>query len=77
MFLGGTCGDNALLHISDSMDALEAVRPSMFKVSAVVRLCLFTADIVWVVWFDVLEEFADYLTLSSNLVGIPTSTLLP
>ena len=27
--------------------------------------------------FDVLEEFADYLTLSSNLAGIATSKLLP
>ena len=35
---------------SDSMDALEAVRPSMFTaitVSAVERLWLFAVDIVW------------------------------
>ena len=40
----------SLLHIFDSVDALEAVRPSMFAditVSAVERLWLFTADIVW------------------------------
>ena len=39
----------SLLHMSDSMDALEAVRPSMLAditVSAVERLWLFTADIV-------------------------------
>ena len=40
----------SLSHISDSMDTLEAVRPSMFAditVSAVERLWLFTIDIVW------------------------------
>ena len=38
------------LHITDSIDDLEAVRPSMFgdiTVSAVERLWLFSADIVW------------------------------
>ena len=39
-----------LLHISDSMDALEDVRPSVFAditVSAVEIIWLFTADILW------------------------------
>ena len=48
--LGDTKSDSTLLHMSDSMDALEAVRPSMFAditVSAVERLWLFTVDIVW------------------------------
>ena len=50
--LGDTNSDSALslLHISDSMDALEAVRPSMFAditVSDVERLWLITSDIVW------------------------------
>ena len=30
MFLGDTGNDNTLFHISDSMEALAAVRPSMF-----------------------------------------------
>ena len=30
MFLGDTGNDNTLLHISDSMEALAAIRPSMF-----------------------------------------------
>ena len=40
----------SLSHISDSMDALESVRPSMFAditISAVERLWLFNVDIVW------------------------------
>ena len=40
----------SLLHISDSIDALEGVRNSMFAditVSSIERLWLFTADIVW------------------------------
>ena len=50
VFLGDTGNDNTLLHISDSMEALAAVRPSMFAditVRAVERLWLVTADIVW------------------------------
>ena len=62
VFHAGTDSDNTLLHISESMDALEAVIPLMIADIAV---------------FDVLKEFADYLTLSSNLAGIATSTLLP
>ena len=72
--LGDTGSDGAL---SDSMYTFEAVRPPMFAditVSTVERLWLFTEDIVW---FDVLEDFVDYLTLSSNLAGIATTTLLP
>ena len=70
----------SLLHIFDSMDALETIRPSMLAditVSAVERLWLFTADIAWFEVVYVLAEFADYLTLSYNLAGIATSTLLP
>ena len=47
------------LHISDTNDALEAVRPSMFAdvtVNAVKTFCLFTADIILLELFDVLEE---------------------
>ena len=44
-------------------------------VSAVERLWLFIVDIVCLRLFDVLEEFADYLTLSSNLAGIATSMI--
>ena len=50
MSLGGTGNDNTLLHISDSIEALTAVIPSMFAditVRAVGRLWLVTADIVW------------------------------
>ena len=46
------------------MDTLEAVRPSMFSaiiVSALESLRLFNEDIVW---FDEMEEFVDYLTMS-------------
>ena len=61
------------------MDALESVRPLMFAditVSTVERLCLMQTSYGSKL-FDVLEEFADYLTLSSNLAGIATSTILP
>ena len=47
MSLGDTNSGSAL---PDCMDALEAVRPSMFAditVSAVERLWLFAVDIVW------------------------------
>ena len=49
VFLGDKGNDNTLLHISDSMEALAAVRPSMFTditVRSVERLWLVTADIV-------------------------------
>ena len=50
VFLADTGTDNTLLHISDSIEVLVAVRPSMFAditVRAVERLWLVTADIVW------------------------------
>ena len=53
MFLGDTGnGQHSLLHISDCMEAIAAVRPSMFAditVRAVERLWLVTEDIIWVV----------------------------
>ena len=45
-FLGGTGSDNAVsFTLSNDMDALEAVRPSMF--ADINQRRLFTADIVW------------------------------
>ena len=66
MFLGGTGSDNALsylLYISDIMDALEAVRLSMFTdvtVSAVENSGCLLQTWYGSKLFDVLEEFADY-----------------
>ena len=56
------------MHISDSMHALEAVRPSMFAdITVVERPWLFTTDIDGSKLIDVLEELADYLTMSYTL----------
>ena len=61
------------------MDAFETVIPSMFAditVSAVERLCLLLTSYDLEL-FNVLMEFADYLTLSSNFAGIAKCTHRP
>ena len=70
-FLGDTNSNSALshLHISDSMDALEAVKPLMFAditVSTVERIRLFTVDIVW---FEVVFKLYIYF-LCENLFNM-------
>ena len=65
------------------MNALEAVIPSMFAditVSTVEKLWLLAADILWFEVCDVLEEFEDYLTMSSNHAETTTyyaSSMIP